>query len=86
MVVAPPPRPAAEKPSRVSRSPAAVPVPLPEVVVLVAHPQLEHSRVNRLLMQHAARLPQVEVRDLYALYPDYLIDVPADARPDVRRP
>jgi glutathione-regulated potassium-efflux system ancillary protein KefF len=48
-----------------------------EIVVLVAHPQQEHSRVNALLMQAAARAaPQrVEVRDLYALYPDYLIDV-----------
>jgi glutathione-regulated potassium-efflux system ancillary protein KefF len=51
-----------------------------EIVVLVAHPQQEHSRVNALLMQAAARAePQrVEVRDLYALYPDYLIDTAAE--------
>ena len=47
------------------------------IVVLCAHPQLEHSRVTHALARAAAGrgLPQVEVRDLYALYPDYLIDV-----------
>jgi glutathione-regulated potassium-efflux system ancillary protein KefF len=49
-------------------------------VVLCAHPHLEHSRVTRALVRAAAgrTLPQVEVRDLYALYPDYLIDVAAE--------
>jgi glutathione-regulated potassium-efflux system ancillary protein KefF len=51
-----------------------------DVLIIAAHPHLEHSRVNHALMQTAARLgPQhVEVRDLYALYPDYLIDVAAE--------
>jgi glutathione-regulated potassium-efflux system ancillary protein KefF len=59
-----------------------------DVLVLVAHPQLEQSRANRRLMQSAAALsfgddaggrrPRVVVRDLYALYPDYLIDVAAE--------
>jgi glutathione-regulated potassium-efflux system ancillary protein KefF len=50
-----------------------------EVLVLVAHPQIEHSRVTARLMRRAAGLgPGVEVRDLYALYPDYWIDVPAE--------
>jgi glutathione-regulated potassium-efflux system ancillary protein KefF len=51
------------------------------IVVLVAHPTLAHSRVTRTLMQAAARSAPaggVDVRDLYALYPDYLIDVPAE--------
>ena len=53
---------------------------MPDIVVLVAHPQQEHSRVNRALMQAAARAApgRIEVRDLYALYPDYLIDTPAE--------
>ncbi len=52
---------------------------MPEILILVAHPQLEHSRVNRVLMQAALPGgPRVEVRDLYALYPDYLIDVEAE--------
>lgn len=51
------------------------------IVVIVAHPQLEHSRVNRALMDAAARCRaagRVEVRDLYALYPDHWIDVDAE--------
>lgn len=59
----------------------AAPVSGPEVVVITAHPQMEHSRINRRLMRAAGRLPAaaesplIVVRDLYALYPDYLIDV-----------
>jgi glutathione-regulated potassium-efflux system ancillary protein KefF len=64
--------------------------PGPEVLVITAHPQMEHSRINRRLMHTARKLagksapasgsqPQrIVVRDLYALYPDYLIDIPAE--------
>jgi glutathione-regulated potassium-efflux system ancillary protein KefF len=55
----------------------------PSILVLVAHPHLEHSRVNRELMRVAAAstlAARVQVRDLYALYPDYLIDVAAEQR------
>ena len=49
-------------------------------LVLLAHPDLRHSRVTRALM--AAMQPMqgsdLAVRDLYALYPDYVIDVPAE--------
>ena len=49
------------------------------VLVLAAHPQLELSRANRRLMDAAGALaPRAQVRDLYALYPDYLIDVAAE--------
>ena len=52
-----------------------------DIVVLVAHPDLAHSRANRALMRAAAALGRrVSVRDLYALYPDYLIDVAAEQR------
>ena len=48
-----------------------------QILVIAAHPQLEHSRATRSLMQAAAGLDpaRIEVRDLYALYPDYFIDV-----------
>ena len=49
-----------------------------DVLVLAAHPQLEHSRANRKLLRAARAAPGVQVRDLYALYPDYLIDVEAE--------
>jgi glutathione-regulated potassium-efflux system ancillary protein KefF len=53
------------------------------VLVLAAHPDLRLSRVNRALLDAARSLAAepgaaVEVRDLYALYPDYVIDVPAE--------
>ena len=47
------------------------------ILVILAHPQLEHSRANRALAD-AARAADVEVRDLYACYPDYLVDVAAE--------
>ena len=54
-----------------------------DILVLAAHPQLEHSRITRTLMRAAARAhlaagPSIEVRDLYALYPDYFIDTAAE--------
>ena len=57
-----------------------------DVLVLVAHPRLETSRANRMMMEAAAAPyldagvapPLVVVRDLYRLYPDYLIDVAAE--------
>lgn len=48
------------------------------IVVLAAHPNLAHSRITRAMMRAAGALSQVEVCDLYALYPDYAIDVPAE--------
>lgn len=51
-----------------------------DVLVLVAHPDIAHSRINRALAAQAGLMAAdgVEVRDLYALYPDYLIDVEAE--------
>jgi len=52
---------------------------LRDILVLVAHPGLAQSRVNRTLMRAARRAgDRIEVRDLYALYPDYLIDTAAE--------
>ena len=54
--------------------------PMADVLVLVAHPDIARSRVNRALAAQARLLPdeQVQVRDLYALYPDYVIDIEAE--------
>jgi glutathione-regulated potassium-efflux system ancillary protein KefF len=54
-----------------------------DVLVLVAHPELEHSRANRRLLETAragadASGGRIEVRDLYARYPDYWIDIAAE--------
>lgn len=65
-----------------------VSAPRAEVLVITAHPKMEHSRINRRLMHAARTLANgngnggsgggIAVRDLYALYPDYLIDVAAE--------
>ncbi len=53
--------------------------PAADVLVIAAHPQLELSRVNRRLQRAAAQAgTRIVVRDLYALYPDYLIDAAAE--------
>jgi glutathione-regulated potassium-efflux system ancillary protein KefF len=51
-----------------------------DVLVLAAHPHLASSRVNRALTLAATALGErhVETRDLYELYPDYLIDIDAE--------
>ncbi|MBK0391771.1 NAD(P)H-dependent oxidoreductase [Ramlibacter algicola] len=54
--------------------PAAAPGPY----VLAAHPNWRESRVNRRLLEAARSVPGVAVQDLYATYPDYDIDVPAE--------
>jgi glutathione-regulated potassium-efflux system ancillary protein KefF len=53
---------------------------MPPVLIIAAHPQLDHSRVTRRLMHAAAAADpaRVAVHDLYARYPDYYIDVAAE--------
>lgn len=40
------------------------------ILILFAHPALERSRVNRVLIQPAKAIDDVTVRDLYELYPE----------------
>lgn len=47
-------------------------------VVNLFHPNLAASRVNARLARAAAGVEGVEVRDLYALYPDFRIDAAAE--------
>lgn len=55
---------------------------MPQVLVLLAHPDLRLSHVNRRLRQVTLEAPPtpntVTLRDLYALYPDHAIDVEAE--------
>lgn len=45
------------------------------ILVILAHPHLQHSRVNRAMQRAVAQQEHVIVHDLYELYPDYAIDV-----------
>ena len=48
------------------------------ILVLYAHPRPELSRVNQAMAEAVRDLAEVTVRDLYGLYPDYVIDVAAE--------
>ena len=48
------------------------------IYVLAAHPNWQESRVNRRLFEAARQASGTRVRDLYASYADYDIDVPAE--------
>ena len=45
------------------------------VLILFAHPALEKSRVNRVLIRDLQDLPGVTFHDLYEAYPEFDIDV-----------
>ena len=47
----------------------------PRVLILFAHPALEKSRVNAVLIEAVRRLPGVTFHDLYEAYPDFDIRV-----------
>jgi glutathione-regulated potassium-efflux system ancillary protein KefF len=50
------------------------------ILVLQAHPYPDRSRANRALGRAIERLPDVEIRSLYDLYPDFSIDVDDEQR------
>lgn len=45
-----------------------------KTLILLFHPDLNRSRANAALAGAAARLPGIEVADMYAFYPDGAID------------
>jgi glutathione-regulated potassium-efflux system ancillary protein KefG len=59
-------------------SPPTRPAPDARVLVLFAHPALQSSRVNRVLVEAARGVPGVTVHDLYERYPDHHIDSAAE--------
>ncbi|SFB60498.1 glutathione-regulated potassium-efflux system oxidoreductase KefF [Algoriphagus aquimarinus] len=46
-----------------------------KVLVLFAHPKFEHSEVNQALIKAITGLENIEIRDLYELYPDFNISI-----------
>lgn len=47
-------------------------------LVIVAHPDLEHSRINRRLAEELVRRGNVTVHRLYEAYPDEKIDIASE--------
>jgi glutathione-regulated potassium-efflux system ancillary protein KefG len=47
----------------------------PQVLIVLAHPQLEQSKANRVMIDSVRDLSHVTVHDLYREYPDFKIDV-----------
>jgi glutathione-regulated potassium-efflux system ancillary protein KefG len=54
--------------------------PTRRILVVFAHPALQHSRVNTLLADAVSRLDGVTFHDLYEAYPDLDIDVRREQR------
>lgn len=50
------------------------------ILLLLAHPLLERSRVHCRLLDAARRVPGVHVQDLYERYPDFDVDVKAEQK------
>ncbi len=50
------------------------------ILVLFGHPAVRKSRVNRRMAEAAASIPGVTLRDLYELYPDFVIDVDVEKK------
>jgi glutathione-regulated potassium-efflux system ancillary protein KefF len=48
------------------------------IVIIYAHPYPRHSRANSVLLDALEDVPQISVRSLYDLYPDFHIDVAAE--------
>jgi glutathione-regulated potassium-efflux system ancillary protein KefF len=48
------------------------------ILIIYAHPYPSHSRANAALLNAVRDLPDVQIRSLYDLYPDFDIDVAAE--------
>jgi glutathione-regulated potassium-efflux system ancillary protein KefG len=48
---------------------------MPRILILFAHPLLERSRMQQILLASASGMPDVTVNDLYEHYPEFDIDI-----------
>ena len=48
------------------------------ILIFHVHPYPQHSRAGKAMLKAVSDLPEVEVRSLYDLYPDFDIDVSAE--------
>jgi glutathione-regulated potassium-efflux system ancillary protein KefG len=49
-----------------------------KILIIFAHPRLERSRANMLLLKHIPDQDNITLHDLYEKYPDFNIDVEAE--------
>ena len=56
----------------------AAKAPSHRVLLLFAHPALEKSRVNQVLIRDVEQIDGVTFHDLYQAYPDFDVDVPRE--------
>jgi putative NADPH-quinone reductase len=47
-------------------------------LVILAHPNIADSRINRRLIEEVRNYPEITVHELYSSYPDWVIDVPRE--------
>ncbi len=52
--------------------------PVPKVLVIYAHPEPQTSIANQIMVKKIESLGNVKIHDLYAIYPDFFIDVPSE--------
>jgi glutathione-regulated potassium-efflux system ancillary protein KefF len=45
------------------------------ITIIYAHPYAQHSKAGRALLGSVRGLPQLEIRELYEMYPDFHIDI-----------
>ncbi len=50
------------------------------VLVIVVHPNLHQSTINRALLNGAGQVKGVKIHDLYNVYPDGVIDIEAEQK------
>ena len=53
---------------------------MPRVLIIFAHPVLQKSRTHRRLIRDVPDHPDITVRDLYELYPDFQVQIPVEQR------
>lgn len=58
----------------------AEPAPGVRTLLVYAYPALERARINPAMAEAVRDLPGLTVHDLYEVYPDFTIDVPAEHR------
>lgn len=46
-----------------------------QILILFAHPSIHHSEINWVMREKVKNMENVELRDLYELYPEFYIDV-----------